>query len=504
MKRFSKYSILLLFITSLSYSQNFEQVHKLTSEGIDAIYNIDFSKALSKFQEAKSIAPNDLRGSFFEASVYFWKGMLNKSKADYETYLDLSNKFIDRCEDIVDKNENDLDARFYLGWSYTQRAYIIYYIDQSYLKAASDIKDGQKALQFVVEKNPNYNDAYLGLGVYNYIISFVPKKLQFITSMLGFEGNRDEGKRMLRLAADKGTYTTGEAKFYMTLLSWREEDYPTAENYSGQLRTKYPESPAVWMLHGALLQQQDKMQESIEAFNKSIELNKDTKTDIVYKAGYGALASAYFRMNNFEQSAEYGKKYLAYVAPDDNRNNRLYSIGVSLELLGKRDEAMTYYNQKRTDFKEDNGWERNNLRRINERIATPLTPLDSFLIAADNNRAVGKLKEALDDYTNADLKFNQALNPDVTIQIKHGTAQVYFKQKDYDKAIQVWQLNTGLKPQKEIWLVPEAYFQIGRCYLRKGNKSEAQKYFDMALDIDYDYDFKDNMEGKIKNELTKF
>jgi hypothetical protein len=37
-----------------------------------------------------------------------------------------------------------------------------------------------------------------------------------------------------------------------------------------------------------------------------------------------------------------------------------------------------------------------------------------------------------------------------------------------------------------------------------GNKKEAENWFDKAMDIDYEYDFKDSMEGKIKNEITKF
>lgn len=63
-------------------------------------------------------------------------------------------------------------------------------------------------------------------------------------------------------------------------------------------------------------------------------------------------------------------------------------------------------------------------------------------------------------------------------------------------------MNLSLNPQNEKWLVPEAYFQIGRAYLKLGNRSEAQKNFDKALDIDYEYDFKEAMDGKIKNELS--
>lgn len=494
--------ILLIALLKVSAAQDFKQVHNLIADGITAIYNIDFNTALSKFQQAKNIAPNDLRGPFFESTVSFWKALLTRNKTDYETYLNLSDKIIEHCSEIVDKNENELDAQMYMGWTYTIRAFLVYMIDRNVLKAASDIKDGNKALKFVVEKNPNYYDAYLGLGVYNYIISMIPRKLQWLTSILGYSGNKEEGKQQLITAATKGIYTNTEAKFYLTLLSWREENYTEAESYANQLTQTFPESPAIWMVWGLLLSQQDKTKESIEAYEKSIEFNKGKESDIVYKSSYGALSTAYFRSNDFVKAVDYGKKYMQYISKDDRYNNRLYSIGTSLELLGKRNEAIEYYKQMRTDFPEDNEWEKYNLRRLNLRLYRPMNYVDSLLVTADNNRSIGKYDESIDDYGRIQ-KLDQVLSEDVIVQINQGLGQVYFRQKNYDKAIENFKKNLDLHPAEEKWLVPEAYFQIGRCLLRQGKTTEAKEYFDKANDIDYDYDFKDSMDGKIKNELAK-
>ena len=497
------FAVFFVFITTGVFTQDFARVHELISAGIDAEYNMDFPAALLKFQEAKNIAPNDLRGPFFEQTIYYWKALLTRNKPDYETFMTLSDKLVEKCENIIDKNENDLDARLYLGWTYTIRAFAVGFMGENYLRAASEIKDGSENLKFVLEKNPDYHDAALGLGVYNYLTTFIPKKLQWLTSILGFSGNRDEGKRLLMQSSEKGTYTSNEAKFYLTLLLWREENYPQAENYINQLKTSYPESPAVWMLWGGLLSQQDKMSEAIEAYENSLEYNKGKGSEIIFRTAYGALSTAYFRMNIYDKSSEYGQKYISYLSKDENMNNRLYSIGVSLELTGNRNAALEYYRKARTDIKDDNQWEKYWLRKLKEKEASPLSKTDSLLIVADNNRAVGKLTESLKDY-NFIVSSGLLTDDDVKCQVNHGFGQVYFKQKDYNKAIEQFKLNLSLNPPDEKWLVPEAYFQIGRCYLRLGNKKEADNYFDKALDIDYDYDFKESMDGKIKNELTKF
>lgn len=500
-----KFLVLFVFFIAagISNSQDFGKIHTLITEGIDAEYNMDFPTALAKFQEAKNIAPNDLRGHFFEQSIFYWKALLTRNKTDYETFMNLSDKLVEKCENIIDKNENDLDARLYLGWTYTTRAFAIGLLGENYLKAASEIKDGNNNLTYVLEKNPGYNDAALGLGVYNYLTSFIPRKLQWLTDILGFSGNREEGQKLLKKASDKGTYTSSEAKFYLTLLLWREEKYPESEGYAQALKSKYPTSPAVWMLWGGLLSQQDKMNDAIEAYEKSLEYNKGKESEIIFRTAYGALSTAYFRMNIFDKASDYGKRFISYLTKDENMNNRLYSIGVSLEFMGDRNGAMEYYRKARTDFKEDNQWERFWLRKLKERESAPLTKTDSLLIAADNNRATGKLTEAAKDYNTLTSAQGVTYNDDIKCQINQGLGQLYAKQKDYNKAIEQFKLNSTLNPQNEKWLVPDSYFQIGRCYMKLGNKSEAQKYFDKALDIDYDYDFKDSMDGKIKNELTK-
>ena len=284
MKTFNSiiFSFFILSYTLCIRSQDYEEVHKLIKSGIDNIYDIDFPSALAKFQQAKTIAPNDLRGPFFESTVYFWKAMFSRSKDDYDTYLNLSDIIIKNCNDAISVNEDNLDAQFYMGWTLTLRASIVYMMDQNVIKAAAYVKDGNRCLSYVVEKNPVYYDAYLGLGIYNYMMGLIPRKLRFLISILGFSGDIEEGKKQLKLASEKGTYTNTEAKFYLTLLAWREEHYDEAEDYSNQLITLYPNSPATHMLQGLLFSQQDKMTDAVDAYEKALDLNKDKQSDIVY------------------------------------------------------------------------------------------------------------------------------------------------------------------------------------------------------------------------------
>src|ERR1051326_4827575 len=95
----------------------------------------------------------------------------------------------------------------------------------------------------------------------------------------------------------------------------------------------------------------------------------------------------FVKSNDYEKALDFTKKYMNYLTKDDKYNNRLYNIGVSLEFLGRRNEALDYYKQVRGDFNDDNEWEKYHYRKLIYRRDHPMTPIDSLLIAADNNRA---------------------------------------------------------------------------------------------------------------------
>ena len=53
---------------------------------------------------------------------------------------------------------------------------------------------------------PNYYDAYLAIGVENYLFSLKPAPVRWILQAGGAETDRDRGVEDLRLTAEKGRY----------------------------------------------------------------------------------------------------------------------------------------------------------------------------------------------------------------------------------------------------------------------------------------------------------
>ncbi|MCY7363112.1 MAG: TTC39/IML2 family protein, partial [Ignavibacteria bacterium] len=176
-------------------------------EGLDDIYNLQFDNAESKFKKLQKSNPNDLRGFFYESLIYFYKALPTRDEESYNKYIELTETVIDKAEKLLEKNEIDYDAMYYKGLSHSYVSLLMLSLNKNLLKAASNGNDGYRILSTLTEKKPDYYDAYMGLGLYKIAIGFVPEKFQWLLSMIGFDGNINEGINYLKKSLTNGRYT---------------------------------------------------------------------------------------------------------------------------------------------------------------------------------------------------------------------------------------------------------------------------------------------------------
>jgi len=107
----------------------------------------------------------------------------------------------------------------------------------------------------------------------------------------------------------------------------------------------------------------------------------------------------------------------------------------------------------------------------------------------------GKYDEALQKYTRA-----QALKPNDPL-LAYNVADVLFKQKDYDKAMESFQKASGASDTK---LAEAAYYNVGNCRFAKEDYAGAIEMYKQALNLNQDdADAKFNLElarNKLKDQ----
>jgi tetratricopeptide (TPR) repeat protein len=473
-------------------------------DGLDDVYNLKFDEAENRFKRLQQSNPDDLKGYFYESLLYFYRAMPARDNAMYEKYLDLSDKVIERAEKLLDKNENDYDALYYTGLSHSYRSLLMLSLDKSLLKAASDGNDGYRILSALIEKKPDYYDAYMGLGLYKIAIGFVPEKFQWILSLIGFNGNIKEGVRLLKISMQKGKYTRVDSKVCLSIFSLKEKEDEDGESLilSKELTEEYPESAVFKVFYAGLLLQHGLNEEGIEAANEALNLNKNSFSNEIKKTANAVLGTAYFKMNDFQKAIFHFEEFMKYINPEDRYNVYLFTLGVSYELTGNRSKAVQCYQRTRDNFVNERDGELDKFfyRLAQGKINFPLNDFEKKMIDALNLRESNKLNDAINAYKDildskilSKYKSNDEL---ILFYFNYGLAYTY--NKDFDKAMECFSKCIKLNPESEKWLLPHSYFELGKIYNRKGDKEKSVEMFDRIFDYD-DYDFESFLQMRLAN-----
>ncbi|HID38369.1 MAG TPA: hypothetical protein EYP36_02500 [Calditrichaeota bacterium] len=156
--------------------------------GVNLTLNMRFEKAIALFDSIIQEYPQDPAGYFLKSAVYFWMYTQDVRMADVGTLFEtISKTGIEVAENRLDENENDLDAKFYLGAIYGNlgRYYIM---NSSWIKAYWYGSEGKDLLKEIIESNPEYYNAYLGLGIYHYYADILPGVIKVLSYILGIKG----------------------------------------------------------------------------------------------------------------------------------------------------------------------------------------------------------------------------------------------------------------------------------------------------------------------------
>src|ERR1041385_7899016 len=318
------------------------RVRNLTLEGLESAYNFDLKAANELFDEAIATAPLHPRPYISKSTLVLWRYLIGQKEADYEAFLSSAEKSIDICEQYIDRYGEDADALVCLGTVYGYRAFV-YGRAKNYLKSAWDSKKSFDYFSDALKLDPHAYDAYLGLGVYHYFSAFLPKTLQWIVSILGVSGNSELALKELRIAAEKGTYSKTEAKYYLAqFLPWQEGDFESSEKIITDLTKLYPSNSLLTFTLAVWEMRRNDVQSAKERLVSITENNNNAIEGVKEFAEY-KLAECYFRLNDFEHARGHYQSFLSEHHDETYIATSYYRIGISYELAGQYEQALPYY-----------------------------------------------------------------------------------------------------------------------------------------------------------------
>jgi tetratricopeptide (TPR) repeat protein len=338
---------------------------QMRNEGNDALYNMDYQTARDRYQRMTKIAPDHPAGYVYLANN-LWLETLNQSRRlTTSTYTTGSFYSQDKDEDKVDpkrdrefnelikqamsatrarllKNKQDAEALYYEAAALGLRAGYGTTVKRSFARAIGDANDSVQIQKQVIKVDPNYTDAYLSIGLYEYVIDSLPFSWKLLARLAGLKGSKKKGIEHLEMVTQKGKYTADDARVVLIGIYSKEGQPERALELISQLATKYPRNYLFGVERAAMFYRMGRPEDGNQAF---AGLLKDTRimgqaADLVNfqwgeaLTGRGDYAEAVARYNEVKRwpKSDGDLVSLAY----------LHS-GQALDAMGKRAEAIAEY-----------------------------------------------------------------------------------------------------------------------------------------------------------------
>jgi hypothetical protein len=184
-----------------------------------------------------------LKGPYYFYTRYFHQGVLNN-----DSLIQKMAEYASTAIEVGEKDGMTLDDKFFVGTAY---GYLSRYYGRQFSLwdaywAASSCRS---YLTDVLEEDPSYSDAKMGLAVIEYFSAIqVQGFWGFVAWVAGISGNRDTAMMQFHDVAENGYWFKDEAKFALTVFynSPRlEYNVAQAEKLSNHLYRKYPQNPFI-------------------------------------------------------------------------------------------------------------------------------------------------------------------------------------------------------------------------------------------------------------------
>ena len=378
-------NILVLIILFLSQGNIFSQkpnYDSLVKAGINQIYNIKFTDAEKTFNILKAQYPNHPASRFFFAMIDWWKIVLKNEEDEQldDKFLDEIDKTIDFCDQILDKDPNNVDALFFKGGAIGFRGRLMV-MRESWFKAADDGREALPIVDHAAELDPTNVDVKLGFGIYNYLAAVIPERYPIVKPIMIFfpTGNKELGLKQLKEAARVGKYSSFEAKYILvTFYYYFENDMNSAQIYARQLASKFPDNPVFerWSGRIAVRKSEWTYADSVfkDVLNKAVKNYEGYNTPMVKREANYYVAAYLKNQGKLDDALPYFKKCIEESKKIDNDEESGFQInatlycGTILETKGNYNDAKKYYERvlDMREFKDSHDKAEDYLARIDK------------------------------------------------------------------------------------------------------------------------------------------
>jgi tetratricopeptide (TPR) repeat protein len=339
-----------------------ESFDALRRAGFEAFYNLDYEEARKCFERLDADFPEHPAGPLYLAT-HAWIEWLNRtrrlqaglyinpafyaqseervSEQEQRRFRAHIERAIERAEARLRANEDDVEARYFLGAAY---AVLAGYEATVLRKFFSALRNGFRAVKEhreVLRRDPEFADAKLTVGLYEYVVGSLPLAVKILVALGGIRGSRERGIQLLEEAAQSGRYVADDARTLLIAVYYREGRFSDARRALEELIARYPRNYLFGVERANLLMRIGERADAVRAFEELLahpayremqDLIRYQYAEALFQSGYAQAALHHFRRLLAMEGAHADLQTLAHLR-----------VGQILDLRGERRAAQAQY-----------------------------------------------------------------------------------------------------------------------------------------------------------------
>lgn len=250
-------ALLLLSISAVAAAQ------ATLEDGYRAMYNLQFDEAHRIFGDWQRTHPDDAFAAVSDAAAYLFTEFDRLHILEMEFFLDdsewakkpaadpeLKAKFeqaLTKGERLADaalaRAPKDKDALFAKAMAQGLRSDYLGLVEGRYMASLKAMKAGRVHAQQLLKIDPLYGDAYLAIGIENYILSQKPMPVRWLLQAFGSETDAARGIQNVRLCIEHGLYMKPFARLMLAVAAMRDRNFSQAREILHALAREFPRNP---------------------------------------------------------------------------------------------------------------------------------------------------------------------------------------------------------------------------------------------------------------------
>ncbi len=227
-------------------------------EGYRQMYNLEFDQAHATLHEYECMHPDDPLGPASDAAAYLFSEFdrLHILQAEFFTHDQhfvtdhkltpdpaLGRNFaaaLDSAGRLAARSPADPNSMFTMILVNGLRSDYTGLIEKRYGTSLKEMKAGRQMAERLLAAHPAYYDAWVAVGVENYMLSIKALPLRWLLQLTGAETDRAVGLEKLRLAAEKGHYLAPFARLLLAVAALRDHEGSKARDLLAGLTREFP------------------------------------------------------------------------------------------------------------------------------------------------------------------------------------------------------------------------------------------------------------------------